>query len=387
MCCVHADADGAASDGKQSQSHRIKSMGEGGSSRRPGGSASAISSPRAAWASAEGHDGPGATAFPTSATPAASSSTTGATGPSSAANGGWVTLACSVAFAPGARYLVTAHDSGAVALWGVPSGRCLAVLRGGHSRLAHGLRFSGCGQLLASCSDDGSVCVWEPGAAVRQAAEEGGEALQPVGGVARERCVGLDEATASPRRRAWYKRALSPALKINRLRHHIHCAKRLGLSLLPLSPSASPHPRLHPCTPAPIQDAAPHCPLHTFPTHVHPTHSCPSCCTATTSTPPTSIPPLPPSPPSVETACCACGSPAPPPASPPHPTATPPPARPPWTAACATAPAASCLPRARPTTRRCGCGTRARVCCCGSCRGCGCWAGRRGAAGRCRGRR
>lgn len=193
VCCVHADADGATGDGKQfqSQSHSLRSnttsfrsVGEGGS-RRAGGSASAASSSRAAWASVEGHGGHSATACPSSTTPAVGSGTAGAAAASpSAANGGWVTLACSVALAPGGRYLVTAHDSGAVALWGVPSGRCLAVLRGGHARLAHGLRFSGCGQLLASCSDDGSVCVWEPGEALGQAAAEGGEALQPVSSLA-----------------------------------------------------------------------------------------------------------------------------------------------------------------------------------------------------------
>jgi hypothetical protein len=95
--------------------------------------------------------------------------------------GGWPSCTCSLAFSPDGAVLATAHDSGDVALWSTATGALLALLQG-HAALAHGLVFSPCftpedgddeqpqpfggeGQrrppgLLASCSDEGSVCVW-----------------------------------------------------------------------------------------------------------------------------------------------------------------------------------------------------------------------------------
>ncbi|EFJ51518.1 hypothetical protein VOLCADRAFT_103429 [Volvox carteri f. nagariensis] len=85
--------------------------------------------------------------------------------------GGWVTLSCSVAFAPRGSHLASAHDDGTVLLWALPSGALAARLQG-HARLAYGLQYSQDGRLLATWSDDGTLCLWSPEAALRAVVED-----------------------------------------------------------------------------------------------------------------------------------------------------------------------------------------------------------------------
>src|SRR5262249_51509303 len=62
--------------------------------------------------------------------------------------------------ASGGRLGQSAGSAGVIKLWDAASGRELATLDG-HSKLVSGLAFSADGTLMASCSDDQTVIVWD----------------------------------------------------------------------------------------------------------------------------------------------------------------------------------------------------------------------------------